>query len=322
MMIGRRRLGWTPLAAGAVVLVVAGGLLLFFLWGGTRGGSEAVRPLDVPAEAEFGELRGLPEPTAGATASAAPEELGGEPFRTCVECHPDYLEQPSATGDLIFSHRTHLENQVLCATCHQPPLGHFDTPAPMMMTCLSCHQGETAPNDCQNCHRKIDEIAPGLSEPVVHLEPDAKTRTTCEKCHDVQVWCEQCHGVEMPHPAGWQRAHGRPALSESRVCEKCHQSRDKTFCIRCHGVEMPHPAYWYSGHGDIARQSESSCIRCHPQSPQFCNQCHHAGFAPTAQWLPSQHGTVVSDQGTSTCFVCHEPMFCERCHERGRFIRQ
>lgn len=246
----------------------------------------------------------------------APMQVSGEPFRTCQVCHPDYLDKPGPSGDLVFSHKTHIDNNVRCATCHVPPLGHFDTPAPMMMTCLSCHEGETAPHECKNCHRKIEEIAPGLGRPAVHLEPDAKTRKTCAKCHDVKVWCERCHGLEMPHPASWRLQHGSIALVQSEVCVKCHQSVDKTFCIRCHGVEMPHPAYWYSSHGDIARAKQAACFRCHPRGEEFCNECHHAGFSPTPQWAGAQHAQVVRTQGQGTCIACHKQDFCTSCHVR------
>jgi hypothetical protein len=259
----------------------------------------------------------------GSGASGAPEQLGGEPFRTCEVCHADFLRKPpqTPTDDLIFSHQVHLDQEIQCVTCHEPPLGHFDSPAPMMMACLQCHEGETAPHDCANCHRLIEEIAPGLDEPVVHLGPDIFNRKTCEKCHEVEVWCEQCHGVEMPHPADWITAHTTFAATRADACEKCHQSRDKTFCVRCHGVEMPHPAYWYSSHGDVAKSNEEACVRCHPSTPQFCNQCHHAGFSPTPSWADSQHGEVVDERGSATCFVCHEQAFCERCHSAGRFAK-
>jgi hypothetical protein len=252
----------------------------------------------------------------------APAESGGEPFRTCEGCHADFEDKPGTSGDLIFSHPVHIDQNIKCATCHEPPLGHFSAPAPMMMTCLSCHEGETAPNDCKNCHRKLDEIAPGIDEPVVHLEPDVESRNTCEKCHEVETWCEQCHGVEMPHPENWEASHTRTAAQNAQSCEKCHQSRDKTFCIRCHGVEMPHPAFWYSGHGDVAQDNSESCVRCHPAAPDFCNNCHHAGYQGVETWESSGHGASAEDRGLNGCFVCHEESFCERCHSEGRFVKQ
>lgn len=314
---------------GALLLLVAALAVLVplavFAGLAPFGSENAVAEEEVTAQTgaavEEGELRSLPADPEGGV-QAAPAQSGGEPFRTCETCHPNYLEMPPVTGDLIFSHPVHLEKDVKCATCHEPPLGHFGAPAPLMMVCLSCHQGETAPNQCGNCHRKLDEIAPGLDEPVVHLEPDVKSRKTCEKCHDVETWCEQCHGVEMPHPAAFMAQHGGVAANNAVTCEKCHQSRDKTFCIRCHGVEMPHPAFWYSGHGDIARDNAESCARCHPAEETFCNQCHHAGFQPTEEWDREQHGEAVESRGVDDCFVCHEQTFCERCHSRGRYEKR
>src|SRR5660397_169461 len=226
--------------------------------------------------ADLQSLEGIPAGYVGG-GEAAPQESGGEPFRLCETCHPDFLEKPDVTQDLVFSHPVHLGKEIGCVTCHEPPLGHFGDPAPMMMRCLeSCHQGETAPKDCDNCHRHIEKIAPGLEEVVVHLNPNAVTRESCKKCHDVEIWCERCHGLEMPHPSDWRNAHGRHVRSEgSDMCAKCHQSRDEGFCMRCHGVRMPHPAYWYSGHGEAARSDETVCGRCHVRAPQYCLSLIH-----------------------------------------------
>lgn len=249
------------------------------------------------------------------------EQTSGEPFKTCEVCHKDFLQKPDPTGDLVFSHAKHISQDIKCVTCHGSPLGHYSAPKPMMTTCLSCHNDLTAPNKCSTCHRKLDQIAPGLGVTTVHLNPDAKTRTTCAKCHDVKVWCEKCHGVEMPHPVTWKATHGQVALEQSDVCVKCHQSKDVTFCVRCHGVEMPHPAYWYSNHGDIARTNKSTCVQCHPTGDAFCNGCHHAGFSPTPQWAASQHGQVVTQKGAVACFACHTESFCAECHPGRTFTK-
>ncbi|MCL4368611.1 MAG: hypothetical protein M1337_05545 [Actinobacteria bacterium] len=280
----------------------------------------AVSEAQLPTSGESAGERSVSGQVASTTgAQTQTEQTSGEPFKACEVCHPDFLQKPDSAGDLIFSHSTHIAKDVKCRTCHGSPLGHYSAPKPTMTTCLSCHNDETAPNQCSNCHRKLDQIAPGLGETVVHLNPDARTRTTCAKCHDVKVWCEKCHGVEMPHPATWKATHGQVALKQSDVCVKCHQSKDATFCVRCHGVEMPHPAYWYSNHGDIARANKPACVKCHPGGDQFCSDCHHAGFSPTPQWATSQHGQVATQQGTAACFACHAPSFCATCHPGKTF---
>lgn len=301
---------WLLAVVGVVVVVVV--VAAVFLTAepgiGADGDDE-----QTTAQSQAQDLGSLPD-DAATGGEAAPQEVGGEPSRTCEACHPDYMEQPGTEGDLIFSHATHLDQEIECVTCHEPPLGHFETPAPMMMACLSCHEGETAPNECENCHRKLEEIAPGVDEPAVHLDPDPKTRKTCAKCHDVDVWCEQCHGVIMPHPASWKKQHGELALTQSDVCVKCHQSKDPTFCIDCHGVEMPHPAFWWDSHGDVAEANPDSCQLCHPPVLDLCNRCHHAGYQPTPQWAQGQHATAVAESGEGACLVCHERSFCDQCH--------
>lgn len=318
----RARLRSVLLILGLLMVVAAAGVLAV-QWLSDEPAIAQESETTEGGTSESEDLRSLPEtPEETDDVSAAPQELGGEPFRLCETCHPDYEQMPPETGDLIFSHPTHTGADVGCATCHASPLGHFGQPAPMMMTCLSCHEGETAPNDCKNCHRKLEEIAPGLDEPVVHLDPSAEERQTCDKCHDVDTWCEQCHGLIMPHPADWTENHGQVGLDDSALCEKCHQSKDPTFCVDCHQVQMPHPPFWYSGHGDIASTNPDACNLCHPGAPQYCNSCHHAGYSPTEEWVPVEHGQAVEDSGTERCFVCHEQAFCEQCHREGRFIKQ
>ena len=56
------------------------------------------------------------------------EQTSGEPFKTCEVCHPDYLQKPDSTGDLVFSHPTHIAKGVKCVTCHATPLGHYSAP--------------------------------------------------------------------------------------------------------------------------------------------------------------------------------------------------
>jgi hypothetical protein len=306
-----------PVVASLVVLVVIAFVALVTGLLGLSSDEAVAEETTTSAESA---LKSLPdEPAPGV--SAAPAEAGGEPFRLCETCHPDYEQMPPQTEDLIFDHWTHTGQEIKCVTCHEPPLGHFSAPAPMMMTCLSCHQGETAPNACKNCHRKIEEIAPGLDEPSAHVEVDAHARETCEKCHDVEQWCEQCHGVVMPHPVNWEATHGKAAGRTGEDCSKCHQAQDQTFCIRCHGVDMPHPAYWYSNHGDIVRSNPESCDNCHPSAPDFCDSCHHAGYDRTLEWSEEGHGAAVDANGTGRCFVCHEQSFCEDCHRPGRFVK-
>lgn len=324
---GRRMRRWAVVLGLVGVVVIAAAVAGILVLGPRVSSAESTEPSPTGSgtvtSERYRDLTGV-GPESAPDTQGAPQQLEGEPFRTCEVCHPDFLEKPvqDADHDLIFSHQVHLDHEQQCVTCHEPPLGHFDRPAPMMMACLGCHEGGTAPNECGNCHRKIEEIAPGLDEPVVHLDPDATTRTSCEKCHDVDVWCEECHGVVMPHPGSWLAAHTESAYSHSDTCVKCHQSRDPAFCVTCHGVEMPHPAYWHTSHGDTAAVNPDVCRTCHPRAPQFCNECHHAGFSPTPQWTPSQHGQVVGTSGTGTCFVCHGQAFCAECHAPGEYVKR
>jgi hypothetical protein len=106
--MSRLRKRRVALIAGIIVLLA----LLALAAGLLRGGSRAQTTTDSATESEQKALPTEPtNPKAG-----APVESGGEPFRTCVVCHPDYERMPPATGDLILSTPKHLQANVACAT--------------------------------------------------------------------------------------------------------------------------------------------------------------------------------------------------------------
>jgi hypothetical protein len=220
----------------------------------------------------------LATPTSALDASTSAQEraASADAFSACGSCHPDYQTRPPATPGLIFNHQTHLARGAACPACHATAVGHAGAPAPAMSSCFACHEGRKASADCTYCHSNLNEIAPGIGEPSVHVATDPKKKETCAACHDVETFCIDCHGLDIPHPADWLATHGTLGLDRSSLCVKCHQSRDAQFCVRCHGMEMPHPQYWISTHKETAGRDPASCNLCHKDPVAFCDRCHQA----------------------------------------------
>jgi hypothetical protein len=113
-------------------------------------------------------------------------------------------------------------------------------------------------------------IAKNLAEPVEH----------CSTCHGSGDFCNKCHGLEMPHPAGFKKGHGKLGKADPKVCAHCHA-----------------PARNQAG-------------------TEFCNSCHHPRNTPGTSWI-KQHPQVVRSSDPGQCFACHNPTFCSNCHVNG-----
>lgn len=94
------------------------------------------------------------------------------PNSNCLKCHnpPQDPSLPTAT----FKHDKHSGQS--CITCHvrfvhttvNPP--EYVDPA-KMSSCLQCHDGSVAPNECSYCHT-----------------PPHEARGDCSKCHGTSSW--------------------------------------------------------------------------------------------------------------------------------------
>lgn len=93
----------------------------------------------------------------------------------CLQCHEDITEASihgPETGILV-SHRDILEGGGKCMFCHSTVAHGSAVPSgsathPTMDTCLTCHNDEIAPLDCNLCHvgKKPQEEMPTASPPI------------------------------------------------------------------------------------------------------------------------------------------------------------
>lgn len=92
----------------------------------------------------------------------------------CLQCHEEITETSIHNADtgILVSHKDILESGGKCLFCHSTVAHGSAVPAgsathPTMSTCLTCHNDEIAPLDCNLCHvgKKPPEEMPTPSAP-------------------------------------------------------------------------------------------------------------------------------------------------------------
>ncbi len=223
------------------------------------------------------------------------------PTKDCLMCHTeksakkDYEVEdtvnpkPKSYADLIFTHEPHSDYK--CETCHKgidkvKSLKKISWPS--MDVCKKCHDGDTAPIECDTCHKKIRKEIP----PESHKKDwenrhglASKFDDSCRFCHDPEFkkdgkFCQDCHRTKKPkdHIFNWKTSqHGMEAIKDRRKCAVCHVA---SYCSDCHKSEKPishKRADWVRfkpepGHAEEAMKNFRSCNVCHTTSD--CEKCH------------------------------------------------
>lgn len=156
----------------------------------------------------------------------------------CQSCHYD-LRTVSPSGDLSIPHRAHVDAlDMRCVDCHNYMV-HEPSPeggnTPTMAGCLTCHDGETAKNDCSACHTDKDQPESHTTKTWL-VDHATQPQGECTSCHKwTEAWCADCHARRPDsHTVKWRETHG-DVVKTARNCEACH---DAAFCKECHG-EVP-----------------------------------------------------------------------------------
>lgn len=210
------------------------------------------------------------------------------PSDACRSCHAEALSEAVFAGGIRMSHRTCIGKGAACTDCHSDA-AHGKVGgdrAVAMDRCSRCHDGGTAPKDCDSCHygepTRRDAlnawaVTHGRNRHQTHGMGDLKTCAICHESDD----CASCH-LPVPHGESWPSQHGDVAVAKGRdACLACHVIE---LCDACHGIEMPHPAGWLPEHPKEVAQTEVDrrCKSCHVESD--CRDCHirhvHPGLKP------------------------------------------
>jgi hypothetical protein len=257
---------------------------------------------------------------------------------------------------IIFSHVLHIEDMGMdCTECHEgiensQSISHNLLPS--MDFCQGCHDGDTAPEDCDICHTQPDEadtytwkpteglIFPHQNHiendvPCVRCHPkaaDAEALTPrippamnlCMDCHTTPLsdaGCAICHATlegKLPntHDASWIETHGLfTDAIPGQDCAGCHQQTD---CELCHArtqlEKRVHPVNYEFQHAGDFLGFNKDCGTCHA-IPQECQVCHLAkGVMPLSNNSAGWATLRETGGGWHKEEALDQPDYCMACH--------
>lgn len=250
---------------------------------------------------------------------------------------------------IMFPHQFHIEDmEMACEDCHGT-VAEVDNMAKRLLPekddCVSCHDGDTATEECEACHADPeDPLSFAESQPLSGLEFSHQyhlsNALTCSGCHSeitnddgsepAHIWtaadCQSCHGSTKPvyHTMEWSWLHGSEVTHATQSsCNTCHAQAS---CDACHQVQevepKVHPAGFILSHGFEAYAGLADCAVCHSRND--CQGCHDQNLImPMDHNFPdwaNQSGGLHTENAMDNpdiCLVCHEPavdLTCTRCH--------
>ncbi len=262
-----------------------------------------------------------------------------------------FLTSPIFTQDYImFPHQFHIEDMDLsCEECHDAVTEAVDLTVrllPEKDDCLSCHDDDTATEECEACHADTDDPLPfSESHPQSGLDFSHQyhlgKKIICEQCHTKiaeddgstrpETWqqadCQSCHARTKPnfHTVEWPWLHGSEVTHTTQSsCNTCHAQAS---CDACHQVQevepKVHPAGFILSHGFEAFAGLADCAVCHNNIID-CKSCHDQNLImPIDHNFPdwaNQSGGLHTENAMDDpeiCLVCHQPasdQTCTRCH--------
>lgn len=258
-----------------------------------------------------------------------------DPPSSCQTCHPGITTpaQPVPkdlflTGNINFSHQSHLARGAKCVDCHgevnKTELATRDN-FPRMKTCLTCHDGNKAPNKCSECHvtepdgvMRTHFVSGTLAPSGTLLDDDhdrdflkrhafvaQKNPDSCNNCHRPQE-CEACHTNTSKafryHPPSWIQSHPVTVRNGSMDCTACH--REQSFCISCHQT---------SGVSQVAGLRG-------PNGIVGLKKFHPPGFA-TPTVTSANHHSFEAMANPESCVACHREQDCIKCHGTTNVVK-
>ncbi len=272
----------------------------------------------------------------------APQRGAQRRAATCETCHL-YDKLPSAKRSrrqrnsasplLVFNHAMHLRGGGTCEGCHdrmrsvQAGAGARAS-LPSEASCISCHDGKRAADDCRTCHPT--DRSGRLRRSMAPTRGAAKLVPGNE------------HSWGMGHDLNFVERHGAVASVEGDRCAECHGEDE---CQSCHaGATRPltiHRPDFVRSHGIEARTRTSDCGTCH-RLQSDCLSCHErlgvgagAGSPFTSPSAGTFHGSGWSGApgqpqahaqaarlNISTCVSCHQEDSCLTCHATSQHSQQ
>ncbi|OIP32957.1 MAG: hypothetical protein AUK47_19745 [Deltaproteobacteria bacterium CG2_30_63_29] len=230
----------------------------------------------------------------------------------CQRCHPGVVRVDERYG-LNISHEKHLDNGLMCVTCHSGRFAHPESEEMAkqgladMTECYGCHDGEStidghtafdAKNEanCQNCH-------PDSRLALEHggNDPSVKSRKPCLDCHS------EAEGHFIMDPD-----------NEKALCGNCHDLPDaikaasahKPYadgkCNKCHTVMANSHLF-----GVGPKPSNTLCFSCHKTLSDIVNADNPeavSAFSDGKSDLHIGHKEYIGEEAEEDwCLACHTP---------------
>lgn len=273
--------------------------------------------------------------------------------KICLQCHSSN-RKISASGDLEFPHKRHVQRGFNCVECH---LG-------------SAHGSINSKGFTTNTNYEIWTIGSGKA----YMKPKL-TETSMEKCmfchedKEVGNQCSTCHnsiGNPKDHQdKNWLQLHGQKAVEDINYCDSCHSysknlmgssdtelsfadyARNNKFCSKCHvGIEgeskdfqiknkhsnkrgtkinnykplvaapLSHNEDWRQTHGQKAKADKNSCLVCHDEIKKSQAISTTTYCTKCHKWphLKPVSHQVPITKLNNSCFQCHHKESCNTCH--------
>jgi len=155
----------------------------------------------------------------------------------CQQCHTGF-RSVSPGGDLLIPHKAHVEVlHMECVACHKDlvhSLNQRGYNRPEMETCLTCHDGDTAADECVKCHTGKQTPPTHEAKDWLQVHGQVADAKACGSCHDwTPDYCGDCHRRRpASHAGNWKQGHAKAAKERGTSCAVCHGG--ETFCKQCH----------------------------------------------------------------------------------------
>jgi len=210
-------------------------------------------------------------------------------------------------GSVIFDGRLHAGRGYRCVDCHSQLFDtrkvahikmadHFTDKA-----CFKCHNNETAPRDCANCHRKVpsssvsstDAMAGIIATPFTADDAVRDMLLSGKQGATLQSQaCLSCHGASTPPKPVTER--GKTLNLHVDVTDYQHGTHANIACATCHVGTKGAASFLERPHA-VARPDNATC-----------QSCHSVGLAHEIKAFgQSNHGQKLKDK--MSCGSCHNP---------------
>lgn len=231
----------------------------------------------------------------------------------CKQCHLEkrepYSSYKNPKRELVFSHKQHLGDQGMkCESCHKdaPQKDYVNVSIlPNMETCMGCHDGAKASNDCRTCHTDIRFIKPAdhnFDFIRTHKQNVASNGSAnCEMCHAEET-CSECH-----EGGNLQSFKGKGELKSSMAPSGTGGSNTMI-------LEKSHTLDYVFTHRFEAKARMMECQNCH-ETESFCSQCHMESGKTTKPAWHSVPGFIGAGGGMHAQLAKKDMENCASCHQ-------